>query len=252
MNVGSIWQFPMKGVGGNSLDYARLSVNQVLAGDRRYALSTDNARAAQAADNLWLQKAHFLQLMKTEALAALRCQLDNKRVIIDLAGMPIFQGDLSHPDDRLKCQSTIANFLKLPNSSVLRIHQIDNGAYTDQSAPLISIGGSASLAAFAAATKTLMDARRFRLNIILATNTAFIENQWCGAILQIGEAVIQIVDHVGRCTAINVDPATATRETDYLTYMQKSFGHRNLGVFGRIIKNGVLHTGDSATLIKLG
>ena len=251
MNIDTLWQFPMKGVGGSSIEHVRLSEDQTLPGDRRYALSVDNAKATQTGDNLWLQKAHFLQLMETEALAELRCQLDGDRVAIDHADIPVFHGYLAHPDDRARCQSYIANFLKLPNSSVLRIHQIDNGAYTDQSAPLISIGGSASLAAFAATTKTAMDARRFRLNIILATDTAFIENQWCGALLQIGEAVIEIVDHVGRCAAINVDPATAKREPDHLATMRKSFGHSNLGIFGRVIKKGVLHTGDSVSLITL-
>jgi uncharacterized protein YcbX len=132
----------------------------------------------------------------------------------------------------------------------LHIHVIDNGAYTDQSAPLISIGGSASLAAFAAATNTTPDARRFRLNIMLATDTAFIENQWCGAKLHIGDAVIEIIDHVGRCAAINVDPATATRETDYLAIMRHSFGHSHLGVFGRVIKKGEICTGDSVSVIQ--
>ena len=227
-----------------------LAVDQPLAGDRRYALSAGGAKAAHAGDNQWLQKAHFLQLMTTESLAALCCRQDGDTVIIEQAGRPVFDGNLTEPDTRARCQSTIAGLLQLPDPSALRIHVIDNGAYTDQSAPLISIGGSASLAAFAAATNTTPDARRFRLNIMLATDTAFIENQWCGAKLHIGDAVIEIIDHVGRCAAINVDPATATRETDYLAIMRDNFGHSHLGVFGRVIKKGDICTGDSVSVIR--
>ena len=227
-----------------------LTVDQPLAGDRRYALSAGSAKAVHAGDNQWLQKAHFLQLMTTESLAALCCRQDGDTVIIEQAGRPVFDGNLTEPDTRARCQSTIAGLLQLPDPSALRIHVIDNGAYTDQSAPLISIGGSASLAAFAAATNTTPDARRFRLNIMLATDTAFIENQWCGAELHIGDAVIEIIDHVGRCAAINVDPATATRETDYLAIMRHSFGHSHLGVFGRVIKKGEICTGDSVSVIQ--
>ena len=250
MHILALWQFPMKGVGGSTVDYLHLAVDQPIAGDRRYALSAGSAKAAHAGDNQWLQKAHFLQLMTTEALAALSCRQDGDAVIIEQGGMPVFDGNLIKPDARARCQSTLAGLLQLPDASALRIHVVENGAYTDQSAPLISIGGSASLAAFAAATNTKLDARRFRLNMILATDNAFIENQWCGATLHIGDAVIEIVDHVERCAAITVDPSTATRETDYLAVMRHSFGHSHLGVFGRVTKKGDICTGDSVSVIQ--
>ena len=196
----------------------------------------------------WLQKAHFLQLMQTESLAALKCQLDGDMVTIHGLGTNEFEGNLAILDDRSRCQKFIANFLQLHDPAGLRIHQIDNGAFTDQQDPLISIGGSASLAAFAAATHTEIDARRFRLNIIVATTSAFAENQWLGAKLQIGEAVIEIVDDVGRCAAINVDPASATRQPDHLTTMRQAFGHSYLGVFGRVTKPGIVQCGDMVSI----
>ena len=89
-----------------------------------------------------------------------------------------FEGNLADPG----CTGPDAKILLplfcncLTQSIALRIHQIDNGAYTDQPEPLISIGGSASLAAFAAATHTsIPDARRFRLNIILATDVPLLQ-----------------------------------------------------------------------------
>jgi uncharacterized protein YcbX len=250
MHIQALWQFPMKGVGGSTLGQTHLAVDQPIAGDRRYALSAGSAKAAHAGDNQWLKKAHFLQLMTTEKLAALSCRQDGDTVIIEQSAKPVFDGNLTEPDARARCQSFITDLLQLPDLSAVRIHVIYNGAYTDQSAPLISIGGSASVAAFAAATNTTPDARRFRLNMILATETAFIENQWCGARLRIGDAVIEIVDHVGRCAAINVDPATATRESDYLAIMRHSFGHSHLGVFGRVVKKGAIGIGDSVSAIQ--
>jgi uncharacterized protein YcbX len=250
MHLHALWQFPMKGVGGSTIDHLHLAVDQPFDGDRRYALSAGSAKAAHVGDNQWLQKAHFLQLMTTESLAALSCRQDGDRLIIEQTGRAVFDGNLAEPDARARCQSVLAGLLQLPNSSALRIHVIENGAYTDQSAPLISIGGSASLAAFAAATNASTDARRFRLNMILTTDTAFVENQWCGARLHIGDAVIEIVDHVGRCAAINVDPKTATRGPDYLAIMRHNFGHSHLGVFGRVIKKGFICTGDSVSVIR--
>ena len=249
MQIESLWQYPIKGVGGNAIRRTTLSVDQSLPGDRRYALSAGSLKAAQADDGVWLQKAHFLQLMQTESLAALRCRLDGDMVTIHGADTDGFEGNLAIPDDRARCQHFIANFLRLSDPSMLRIHQIDKGAFTDQPEPLISIGGSASLAAFAAATHTKIDARRFRLNVIVATTAAFAENQWRGAKLQMGAAVIEIIDDVERCAAINVDPASAIRQPDHLATMRQAFGHSYLGVFGRVITSGTVQCGDKVSLI---
>ena len=249
MQIESLWQYPIKGVGGNAIRRTTLSVGQSLLGDRRYALSAGSLKAAQADDGVWLQKAHFLQLMQTESLAALRCQLDSDIVTIHGADTDGFEGNLAIPDDRARCQHFIANFLRLSDPSMLRIHQIDKGAFTDQPEPLISIGGSASLAAFAAATHTKIDARRFRLNVIVATTAAFAENQWRGAKLQMGAAVIEIIDDVERCAAINVDPASAIRQPDHLATMRQAFGHSYLGVFGRVITPGTVQCGDKVSRI---
>ena len=249
MQVESLWQYPIKGVGGNSINHTILSVDQTLPSDRRYALSAGSATAAQAGDGVWLQKAHFLQLIQTESLAALSCQLDGDMATLHGAGTDGFKGNLAIRDDRARCQNFIANFLKLPDAARLRIHQIQIGAFTDQPEPLISVGGSASLAAFAAATNTEIDARRFRLNIMVATTTAFAENQWVGAKIQMGEAIIEIVGDVGRCAAINVDPANAIRQPDHLSTMRQAFGHCHLGVFGRVATSGAVQCGDKVSVI---
>ena len=245
MQIESIWQYPIKGVGGNSISRTTLTVEKPMLGDRRYAISAGSLKAIQADDGVWLQKAHFLQLMQTESLAALRCWLDDETIAIQSVANDRFAGNLAIPDDRARCQRFIANFLQLPDPAILRIHQIDNGAFTDQAEPLISIGGSASLAAFAAATHTANDARRFRLNIMVATTTAFAENQWVGSKFQIGGAVVEITANVGRCAAINVEPESALRKSDHLATMRRSFGHSYLGVFGRVITSGTVQRGDS-------
>ncbi len=249
MQIESLWHYPIKGVGGSLIGRTNLSIDQILPGDRRYAFSTSSSKAAQTGDGVWLKKAHFLQLMQVESLAGLRCRLNGDIVTIHSAGINEFEGNLAIPDDWARCQKFVAKFLQLPDPTMLRIHQINNGAYTDQREPLISIGGSASLAAFAAATRTEPDARRFRLNIILATANAFAENQWAGAKLQMGEAVVKIMDNVERCSAINVDPTSARRQTDHLATMRQTFGHSYLGVFGRVIMHGAVQCGDKVSVI---
>ena len=61
--------------------------------------------------------------------------------------------------------------------------------------------------------------------------------------------IIEIVDDVKRCKAINVDPASATRQPDHLITMRQTFGHSYLGVFGRVIASGAVQCGDSVGII---
>ena len=153
MQIESLWHYPIKGLGGNSISHTTLSVNQTLPGDRRYALSANNFKAAQADDGVWLQKAYFLQLMQTEALAALSCQLDGDTITIKagerLNLRVILQSQMTWLD--AKISSPI--FLSLTQRGCASI-KLTMALLSDQSEPLISIGGTASLAAFAAATNT--------------------------------------------------------------------------------------------------
>ena len=84
---------------------------------------------------------------------------------------------------------------------------------------------------------------------MVATTTAFAENQWVGAKLKMGDSVIEIMDDVGRCAAINVDPESATRQSDHLVTMRQAFGHSYLGVFGRVIASGAVQCGDGVSVI---
>jgi MOSC domain-containing protein YiiM len=54
---------------------------------------------------------------------------------------------------------------------------------------------------------------------------------------------------VGRCAAIDVDPATAKRGKDTLSIMREKFGHTDLGVFAEIISPGTIRTDDSITVL---
>ena len=124
MHIKSIWKYPIKGLGGDSICRTALSIHQTLPGDRRYALSAGDLRAAQAEDGVWLPKAHFLQLMQ------LRRSPPSYASNGDIA--TVHETDLTvscnldNSDDRAKCQNLLPIF-QMPDPAMLRIHQIKNG-----------------------------------------------------------------------------------------------------------------------------
>ena len=86
--------------------------------------------------------------------------------------------------------------------------------------------------------------RRFRLNIMLQTDTPFEEASLIGKRVKLGAAVVKVVDQVGRCAAIDVDPETALRGPHYLPMMEKAFGHTDLGIFAEVVESGPVSIGD--------
>jgi uncharacterized protein YcbX len=130
-----------------------------------------------------------------------------------------------------------------------KVVRLDTQAFTDTNAPWITLGGSASIEAYATATNTYPDARRFRLNMMVKTDDAFNETSLIGKDIMIGAAQLRIVAPVGRCAAIDVDPATAKRGKDTLSIMREKFGHTDLGVFAEIISPGTIRTDDSITVL---
>ena len=127
--------------------------------------------------------------------------------------------------------------------------RLDDGAFTDTKAPLISLGGSASLMSFAKLTGTKPDSRRFRLNIIFNTTTPFEELALVGKTLAVGNVQLDVIDPVGRCAAIDVDPETAERGHHCLPLMENSLGHSNLGIFARVTQGGTVSLGDNFSVL---
>ncbi len=249
MIVDSLWQYPVKGLGGTTIDEVSLIADAYFPGDRLYAIGNGHAKLADVAPGSWMKKAFFLQLMKFEELAALDCHFTGSNLTIRRNGSIVVTADMDTADG----QDSINSFFALMFGDALagspEIRRITSGAFTDTNQPWISFGGTASLDAFAALTGTTADARRFRLNMIMKTREPFEEAALIGKKIAIGAAELEVVEPVGRCAAIDVDPDTAVRGPGYVGMMQTHFGHSDLGVFARVTRGGQIRPGDSVKVI---
>jgi uncharacterized protein YcbX len=186
--------------------------------------------------------------MSHESLAEYSCRYDdavNPRLELLRHGTLCLSIDPAEPAD---CQR-LGNFIFTLIGSKLRgkprLMTMKHQAYSDQSTALISIASNASLDAFAEATNTKPDSRRFRINIIIDGGAPFAEEGLIGKTLRCGDALLLVKEPVGRCAAINVDPATAKRNPDdYVRFMKAHFGHSNLGIFAEVINGGIIRVGD--------
>ena len=250
MKVVELWQFPIKGFGGSKKEFAILKPNGCFPNDRHFAVSVGQKITTNVSPGTWLPKAHFLQLMSHEAAAEYTChyQITNSQQHLELLhhGKSCLCVNPAIESERQEFEDFIATRFANQLLGKPRLMEFDNQAYTDQSTPLISIVNKASLKAFATATKTLPDNRRFRINIIMDGENAFAEADMIGKTLRCGEVSLLVEKSVGRCAAINVDPETACRSNkDYVKFMRKHFGHSNLGTFAKVLHGGIINIGDT-------
>ena len=169
MQIHQLWHFPVKGFGGSQMPLAKLQQRGYFPNDRQFAVSIGNERTAFAKNGTWFRKAHFLQLMSHELLAEYSCRYDDAKPRLELLhhGATCLSIDPAQPTD---CQSFENFFFTLLGSKLRgkpRLMTMKHQAYSDQSTALISIASNASIDAFADATNTKPDSRRFRVNIII-------------------------------------------------------------------------------------
>jgi uncharacterized protein len=248
VQIHQLWQYPVKGFGGNQIPLAKLQRGGYFPNDRQFAISIGDEKTAIASDGTWFRKAHFLQLMSHESLAKYSCRYDNDanpKLRLLHNGATCLSIDPAEPAD---CQRFEDFFFTLFGSKLRgkpRLMTMKHQAFSDQSTALISIASNASLDAFAEATNTKPDSRRFRINIIIDGGAPFAEEALIGKTLRCGDALLLVKEPVGRCAAINVDPATAKRNPDdYVRFMKAHFGHCNLGIFAEVINGGIIRVGD--------
>ena len=216
MIVSQLWQYPVKGLAGMTLDSIRLEAGKHFPGDRRFAVTNGHPKQDEALAGRWVKKSFFLQMMKFEELAAFDCDMAGEVMTLSKDGEEILAADLStEPGIRLVNEFFAARFAGRLGG-LPQLTRVTDGAFTDTRAPWISLGGTASVDRFGAATGTAPDARRFRLNIMLETDTPFEEASLVGTEVRLGEAVLRVEAPIGRCAAIDVDQATAVRGPHYL------------------------------------
>jgi uncharacterized protein len=94
-----------------------------------------------------------------------------------------------------------------------------------------------------------LDQRRFRANIIitLLEETPFIETEWVGRKLRIGDTVLQVNVECERCTMVTLDPDQIVKDATLLEKLIKE-RKQKFGVYASVVKPGKTRQGDAVYL----
>jgi uncharacterized protein YcbX len=109
----------------------------------------------------------------------------------------------------------------------------------------VTIVSTASLERIEAEAGRDVDPRRFRMLFHVDGCEAHEEDAWFGRRVQIGDAVVRVVELVERCVVTTRDPATGERDIDTLALLKRYRGSIDFGVRARVERPGTVAVGDS-------
>ena len=245
-----LFTYPFKSFGGQSHTQLAVFADQALACDRRFALLRPGIDLEESGPT-WLGKHKLEVLAHDPRLAHFTANYANDTLTLSHHGQPLVtarrgQAGNNSGDD---LWALAADALSQALAQPVRILELAPGHLTDRPEPFVSLITTASLEALAAALqeedvpqeeRAALDPRRFRANLLLETDTPFIERDWLGKTLQIGDVQLRIEERIIRCRATHASPTAGTYDLDTVGALRRYFERRDFGVYGRLIKGGTL------------
>ncbi len=247
-SVTHIWRHPVKALGCEAVERATLTTGRTMPFDRVWAILQQGGAFDPAAP-AWTSKKAFNQGAKTQAFMAIRCAFDEaaNRITLTHPERPDITLDPDAEAQALLDWITPLVPAELPQPA--GIAKLEGNSLTDQEAPYISIIANASLAALSDMAGKPLEQERFRANIWLDGLAPWEEFDWIGKDIRIGTATLRVEARIGRCIATTANPATGIPDVDTLALLRKNCGHRDLGVFARVIDGGTVALNDTMEVL---
>lgn len=228
--VQALFRYPVKSMAGESVEVAELGWNG-LAGDRRLALR----RLGDRAGFPWLTATKLPELLLYTPV----------RRDGDAAGLPTHVRTPAGEELELFGDPLAAEIAD-QHGTPLEMTHLDRGIFDEASVSAIT---AATVSGVAELTGHRPDVRRFRPNLLLATDSgvAFEEDLWVGGVLSFGHddagPALAVVNRDERCAMINYDPDSAESAPEVFKAVVRDRDNQ-AGVYGTVIRRGRLAVGQ--------
>jgi uncharacterized protein YcbX len=230
-DVAALFRYPVKSMGGESLEVADLGWHG-LDGDRRLAFRRVDDRSGFP----WLTASKLPELI----------------LFVPQRRGPAADGNLpTHvrtPDGEELAvfgQELAAEIGRRHGSPVEMMH-LNRGIFDEASISVISAATVGEIGRLAAQRP---DVRRFRPNILIApvSSVPFEEDEWVGGVLSFGDVLeapaIGVVNRDERCSMVNFDPDSARQTAEVLKVIVRARDNK-AGVYGTVTRRGRIAVGQ--------
>jgi len=134
--------------------------------------------------------------------------------------------------------------------SAVELMKLKHGIFDEASVSVINL---ATIAAIGREAGLDLDTRRFRANIVIASESTepFVEDSWIGGRLVFGNAetgpIVSLTLRDPRCVMLNLDPDTAQQDGRIMKAAVR-LNDNNAGAYGTVVRTGQISVGDSVWL----
>lgn len=241
IRLAHICRHPIKAYGREMLASVRLSAGEGLPFDRQWAVAHEAAKLGPG----WNPCMNFTRGAKAPALMAVTAHLDEAAQRVTLAH-PV-AGEISVAPDDADDQARLLAWADplVPPGRARPAAVVRSGvALTDSDFPSVSVLSLASLATLSRQMGMDLSIHRWRANLWLDGAEPWVEWGWIGQRFRLGDAVLEVVERITRCTATTVNPETGTVVGNTLTALEAGYGHQDFGVYARVIDGGEIALGQ--------
>lgn len=264
-SVASLWRYPVKSMMGEELN-ATYIAQQGLLGDRAYAMVDTATGKVVSAKNpkKWGQMFDFRAALaeppqKGKTLSSVKITLpDGSVVMSDAASVDQLLSRVLGREVKLLTAAPAKPSLEeywptvegLPHQNTVTDEATLDHTFFDLAT--VHLLTTATLDRLQELTPTSrFETRRFRPNLVIKpTNSekSFIENDWIGHTLAIGDEVrISITSPCPRCVMTTMAQGELPNDTSVLrTAVQHNQG--NVGIYGSVVQGGTVRRGDAVRL----
>jgi uncharacterized protein YcbX len=235
-HVSELVRYPVKSMAGVATDSALLGWHG-LHGDRRFAFRRLNDNSGFP----WLSASRLPELLLYQPFG-----LDEK------AEEPVPTHVRTPEGSDLAIGSTeLQNSVAEKLGSPVELMKLKHGIFDEGSVSVINL---ATIAAIGREAGRELDTRRFRANIVIASEATepFLEDCWVGGRLVFGDneagPIVNVAMPDPRCVMINLDPDTAQQDPRIMKAAIRLNGN-NAGVYGTVARTGRISVGQTVSLI---
>lgn len=251
VQVTQLYRYPVKGLSAQPVTILDMSAANGVAYDRTYALALGTTRFEPEKPEP-LDKGHFLMLRVNEVLAQLQTHFNESSSTLSIAqnGQNVLVADLRSPQGRASVEAFFTDFVGVAARGKIRLVEAPGHKFTDVSVVsptmmrALSVINLSTVRELQSAVGQEIHELRFRANVYIDGLEAGAELDWVDREVIIGAMRFRGALRTRRCAAIDVNPATAARDTDLPKAIARHFGHPDLGVYLEIVENGRLALGD--------
>jgi len=249
MHLASLYRYPVKGLTPEPLERAILVAGETLPCDRAWAIENGPGRFNPSQPR-HLPKINFLMLMRDERLATLRSNFEETTDTLTILrdGKQVARGKLTTPLGRQLIEQFIAAYMKAELRGPPKIVHAEGHSFSDVAAKCVHIVNLASVRELERTLGRPVDPLRFRANLYLDGVAPWAEFGWIDREIGLGNSTLGVFARTTRCEATNVDPVRGVRDMALPAHLQRTWGHRDLGIYAKVISGGEVAVGSPVTL----